>query len=43
MAQFGFFYANNQGDVLSAKGDPLEPIAALFRGKVFVPTLRLWC
>ena len=29
MSQFGFFDANNRLDALSAKGDPLEAIAAL--------------
>jgi hypothetical protein len=29
MGQFGFFDANNRLDALSAKGDPLEAIAAL--------------
>jgi hypothetical protein len=29
MGQFGFFDANNRLNALSAKGDPLEAIAAL--------------
>ena len=43
MAQLGFFDADKRLAALSEKGDPLESIDRLVRGKTSGPISRPWC